>query len=73
MNTTSKNNTQSNWIISSTIKILPWILLSHNLLYMILGNNSSATSDFSLASGNFIGIAYLICIQWAISRDYISA
>jgi hypothetical protein len=72
MDTTSKNDTASKWIIRNTIKTMPWLLLGHNLLYLIFGN-TSATSDNTLASSNSIGIAFLISIQWAINRGYVSA
>jgi hypothetical protein len=72
METTSKNNTTSNWIIRNTVKTLPWLLLVHNLIHLIFGN-ASATPNNTLAFSNFIGIAYLISIRWAINRDHVSA
>jgi hypothetical protein len=68
----SKAIPTSNWIIRNTIKTMPWLLLVHNLLYLIFGN-TSATSDNTLAFSNFIGIAFLISIQWAINGGYVSA
>jgi hypothetical protein len=72
MDTTSKNNTASDWIIRNTVKTLPWLLLIHNLSYLIFGN-TSATSNNSLAFSNSIGMTYLIIIRWAINRGYVSA
>jgi hypothetical protein len=72
MDTTSKNNTTSNWIIRNTIKTLPWLLLIHNLSYLIFGN-PSATSNNTLAFSNTIGMTYLIIIKWAINSGHVSA
>lgn len=70
MDRTSKSTTQPNWIIKITIKTLPWPLLIHNFSHLIFGN-PLATSNNSLAASNFIGIAYLIIIRWAINRGLI--
>jgi len=70
MDRTSKNNTQPNWIIRVTIKTLPWLLLVHNLSYIIFAS-SLAASNSALAASNFIGIAYLISIRWALNRGLV--
>jgi hypothetical protein len=59
-------------VIRLAITLIPWILLAHNLLHMVFGNTSTGKSDTSLASNNFIGLSFLVVVQWASSRGYIS-
>jgi hypothetical protein len=59
--------------IRTAIKIVPWMLLIHNLFYLIIGNTVDGKSGDSLALSNFIGLAFLVVIRWAINNRYVSA
>jgi hypothetical protein len=63
----------SEGFIRTGIKIVPWLLLIHNLFYLVIGNTVDGKSGDSLALSNFIGLAFLVVIQWAINSGYVSA
>lgn len=63
----------SNRIIRSSVKILPWLMLVHNLLYIVFPSPRDGKTDNTLAWSNFTGIVYLIGIQAAIDGGLIAA
>jgi hypothetical protein len=63
----------SEGFIKTAIKIVPWMLLIHNLFYLVLGNTVNGRFGDSLALSNFIGLAFLVIIRWAMNSGYISA
>jgi len=71
MDQPTKSNRQSNWIIRTSMKVLPWLLLIHNLCSLVFGN-SFARSISSLATSNFTGLAYLLVMQCATDRGLVS-
>ncbi|KAH0335573.1 hypothetical protein KCU81_g8945, partial [Aureobasidium melanogenum] len=56
------------WIIKITMKILPWLMLMHNLLYVIF---PSSRNGNGLAWSNVLSIVYLIAMQAAIEAGLI--
>jgi hypothetical protein len=63
----------SEGFIRTGIKIVPWMLLIHNLFYLVIGNTVDGKSGDSLALSNVIGLAFLIIMRWAINNGYVSA
>ena len=55
--------TSCSWIIRITVKILPWLMLLHNLLYIVFPGPSNDKSVSDLAWSNFISVVYLIGMQ----------
>jgi hypothetical protein len=53
----------SQWILKATIKTLPWILLLHNLAYLLFQDRNESFHT-TLAFSNIIGIAFMVCTQW---------
>lgn len=45
------------------MKILPWLMLLHNLLYIVFPGPSNDQSVSDLAWSNFISVVYLIGMQ----------
>jgi ATP-dependent Zn protease len=68
----SKSNSMSTKFIRTATTLIPWILLVQNFFHMVFGNTSTGKSDTSLASNNFIGLSFLVVVQWASSRGYVS-
>jgi hypothetical protein len=58
-------------IIRTAINIVPWMLLVHNLFYVVFGNASDGNN--TLAFSNSLGLGYLIVIHWAIKHGYVYA
>lgn len=63
MEKTTKNTSWCSWIIKFTMKILPWLMLMHNLLYVINPSLNTSKGVNDLAWSNFISIVYLIGMQ----------
>jgi hypothetical protein len=59
-------------VIRTVITLVSWILLVRNLFHMVFGNTSTGKSDTSLASSNFIGLSFLVVVQWRSNRGYVS-
>jgi len=63
----------SNRIIRGSVKLLPWLMLFQNLLYIVYPSHRDGETDNTLAWSNFTGIVYLIGIQAAIDGGLIAA
>ncbi|KAH0380750.1 hypothetical protein KCU92_g7420, partial [Aureobasidium melanogenum] len=61
--TTNNFWSSCSWIIKITMKLLPWLMLMHNLLYVIFPNSSNGKTDINLAWTNLSSIIYLIGMQ----------
>jgi hypothetical protein len=68
----TKPNSMSTKVIRTAITLIPWILLAHNPFHMVFGNTSTGGSDTSLAWNNLIGLSFLVVVQWASNRGYVS-
>ncbi|KAH0286313.1 hypothetical protein KCU62_g6867, partial [Aureobasidium sp. EXF-3399] len=71
--TLNVNKATSNSIIRGSVKLLPWLMLLHNLLYIVFPSQRDGETDKTLAWSNFTGIVYLIGIQAAIDGGLIAA
>jgi len=70
--TLNVNKATSNRIIRGSVKILPWLMLLHNLLFIVYPSPRDGKTDNTLAWSNFTGIVYLIGIQAAIDGGLIA-
>lgn len=66
-NTTTSRPSRS--VIRAALTIVPWMLLVHNLVYLIF----EGRSENPLAFSNSLGLAFLIIIQWAIKNGHVVA
>lgn len=45
------------------MKLLPWLMLLHNLLYVVFPSSNNSKTDNKLAWTNFLNVLYLIGMQ----------
>ncbi|KAH0291665.1 hypothetical protein KCU62_g2645, partial [Aureobasidium sp. EXF-3399] len=56
-------------VVRAALTIVPWMLLVHNLVYLIF----EGRFENPLAFSNSLGLGFLIIYQWAIKNGYIVA
>lgn len=70
MDKSTKYMSCCSWIIRTTMKLLPWLMLIHNLLYVVYPLSNGKT-DINLAWSNLFSIVYLIGMQACIDGGII--
>ncbi|KAH0019942.1 hypothetical protein KCU78_g6621, partial [Aureobasidium melanogenum] len=63
MDKTTKNKSWPSWIIGTSMKLLPWLMLLHNLSYIVFPSSDNSKTDNKLAWANFLDVLYLIGMQ----------
>ena len=66
-NTTTSRPSRS--VIRAALTMVPWMLLVHNLVYLIFEGRSKNPLAFS----NSLGLGFLIIVQWAIKNGHVVA